>query len=237
MKNKNIFVFLIIIMIMLIGYDSNGQIIKDTINQKQSLIEKNKEVIKNKVIQARSHQLTDIKPWYKPNYINVQYAGNIGFLSFGAGYFIFKPHFFSVDFVYGYAPSSKTAVDIHNIMLRLCFKMPNYNIFAFKQSQINLSWRPIFANIGISEQIHNSNTWKRLPKFYPKGYYPPNAFRIHLDIGTSAIIELNNKIAIEPYILTTTNDMYVGYYYTSRDNVHISDIFSAAIGANIIFYK
>lgn len=79
MKNKNIFVFLIIIMIMLIGYDSNGQIIKDTINPKQSLIEKNKEVIKNKVIQARSHQLTDIKPWYKPNYINVQYAGNIGF--------------------------------------------------------------------------------------------------------------------------------------------------------------
>jgi hypothetical protein len=170
--------------------------------------------------------------WYIPDYVNNQYAGNIGFFSVGLGYYILPKYRLYADFVYGYTPSNKSSIDIHDFVLRIGIKPYSIKMTGY------IDWRPIFINLAVSKLLNSSSTWENLPNYYPKDYYPQNAFRYHLDIGTSAKYNINNKLGIELYSLSTTNDLYLRYYnhYYRSGHLHLHDIFSAAIGINIIFY-
>lgn len=171
--------------------------------------------------------------WLVPSYFNVQYAGNIGFMSETAGWYLYEDKVY-LDLGYGYAPSSKAGRDIHNGIMRIGYKPWAVDFNVLKQ---NFTWKPFFVNLTLTKQIKSSYTWQELPNFYPKDYYPQNAFRLHLDLGTSLKHDFG-KTKLELYWLVTINDMYVTYfnYYYYHHWIRWHKIFSQAVGMNIILF-
>ncbi|MCC7318134.1 MAG: hypothetical protein IT219_06340 [Bacteroidales bacterium] len=167
-----------------------------------------------------------------PDYVNFQLAGNIGGISIGAGYYLNPVHNLCLDGVYGYAPAFRTGRAIHNLVLRF-----TYYPYTFDLPR-NYKLRPLMS-LAISKQIaDNDRTFSRLPKHFPEGYYAPNAFRLHFDLGMALKRELSKPgfiKAIELYANTTTNEMYVTYLFRSK-TVNITDIFSLTIGFNLYLF-
>jgi len=80
-------------------------------------------------------------------------------------------------------------------------------------------------------------TFTRLPSYYPEGYYSPNALRFNLSFGSTFKYTFTNPgtiKAIEFYIETTTNDLYMKYYY-NYSRLKLTHIFTMALGINIMF--
>ena len=168
-----------------------------------------------------------------PDYISTQFAGNIGAGSIGVGYYLNKVRNLSSDFIYGYSPSYRTSVDLHNLVTRI-----NYKPAVFDLSE-KWSLRPL-TSFAISMQINdNGRTFKRLPPTYPKDYYRPTAFRFHFDLGVASryCFEQHTLIkAIEFYVTTTTNDLYVYYFFKSKE-MTLFDSFSMAIGFTVFLFN
>lgn len=171
------------------------------------------------------------KKWYIPSYLNMQYAGNMGFLSTCAGYYIYKDKLY-LDIGYGYTSSSKAGRDIHNIILRTGYKP--FNVY-FQIGRKDFVFKPFFANITFTKQIKSDYTWSELPNYYPQNYYHQNAVRIHLDLGLS-VQHRFKKFKLEMYYLVTTNDVYITYfnYYYHNHWIHWDKIFTQGLGVNII---
>lgn len=168
-----------------------------------------------------------------PNYLNFQYAGNYGAYILGGGYYLNKKHTLELVVGYGYTSKHKAAIRIHNVFVKGI-----YIPFTWK---LNRNWfiSPQ-TGITISRQFSGgTNTFTRLPKTYPDGYYAPNAFRIHFNFGFKVrkwLSEENFIKAVEFYAETTTNDMYVTYLIKSTE-VKLRNIFSMALGINLIIFN
>jgi len=107
----------------------------------------------------------DTTTWNKfiPDYVKLQYAGGIGFLSAGVGYTFFKQHL-DVSLFYGYVPKWFTVDDLHSISLQFTAKL-----FRIKASE-NVEILPL--NIGwYIHHTFGSEFWVKLPDNYPDGYY------------------------------------------------------------------
>ncbi len=168
-----------------------------------------------------------------PNYVNFQYAGNYGAYIVGAGYYLNPKHSIQLVAGFGYASKHKAAQRIYNLFLKGIIVPHTWDLkknwFLLPQTGITISRQ--FAGAG--------NTFSRLPKTYPEGYYAPNAFRFHFNIGLKAKKFFSQETfvkAIELYAETTTNDLYAKYFFKSHE-VGLRDIFSMAIGVNIIIFN
>ena len=167
-----------------------------------------------------------------PNYLNFQYAGNYGAYIVGAGYFMNKKQNLELVAGYGYTSKHKAAARIHNVFLK--------GIVIPKSWELENNWSA-YAQTGVtlSRQFSgNTNTFTRLPKTYPDGYYAPNAFRFHFNFGGKVRKYLGEDHfikAIDFYIETTTNDLYLTYLFKSKE-VGLRNIFSMAFGFNFILF-
>ena len=100
---------------------------------------------------------------YLPDYVKLQYAGGIGFLSAGVGY-TFVDHRLDVSLFYGYVPSTFTVDDLHSISLQFTAKL--IRIKASKNVEIlplNIGW--------YLHHTFGNEYWVKLPDNYPKDYY------------------------------------------------------------------
>ena len=98
-----------------------------------------------------------------PDYVKLQYAGGIGFISVGVGYTFFKNRL-DVTMFYGYVPKSFSIEDLHSISLQLTAKFLRYKV------NDNIEILPL--NIGwYAHHTFGSEFWITLPDKYTKGYY------------------------------------------------------------------
>lgn len=98
-----------------------------------------------------------------PDYLKIQFAGGIGFLSTGVGYSFLKQKL-EVSFFYGYVPKYFTVDDLHSISLQLTAK-----IFKFQISE-NIELLPF--NFGwYAHHTFGNEYWVTLPDNYPENYY------------------------------------------------------------------
>ncbi|MBU1369081.1 MAG: hypothetical protein KJ754_04455, partial [Bacteroidetes bacterium] len=168
-----------------------------------------------------------------PDYLNMQFAGNIGSGSIGAGYYLNPSRTLFFDAVYGYSPAFRSGRAIHNIVVRLVAKPYSLNL----KKQYSL--KPLLS-IAVSKQIADDDrTFSRLPKNFPEGYYAPNAFRLHFDLGLALRKDIDKSgiiKAVEFYANTTTNEMYVTYFIRSQ-SVNLGDIFSLTLGFNLYLFE
>jgi len=163
---------------------------------------------------------------YIPNNFKMQYAGNIGFISAGLGYFFFSEKINS-DFFCGYIPKFISTNSITSIAIK--------NSFFFNNIKLNEKW--IFSNsTGFASSLtFTNNNFIFLPDYMPKGYYLSNSFRLIPFISTNINYINNEKIFLKSfgfYIELSTVDNYL-WYIIKTNKIDFFDIWSLAIGINI----
>jgi len=100
---------------------------------------------------------------FVPDYLKLQYAGGIGFMSAGLGY-TFVDHRIDVSFFYGYVPNWFTVDDLHSVSLQFTAKLIRI------KTKSNIEILPL--NIGwYLHHTFGNEYWVKLPDNYPKDYY------------------------------------------------------------------
>jgi hypothetical protein len=168
-----------------------------------------------------------------PNYINLQYAGNYGAYIAAAGYYLNHLHTLELVAGYGFTTRQKADKRIHNVFVKGIVVPATFDL------QKGWMLAPQMG-ITISRQFSGAgNTFVTLPKSFPDGYYAPNAFRVHLNLGVRVRKHIKDYTfikAIDFYAETTTNDLYVSYLLKSKE-VQFRNIFSLALGINLIIFE
>src|SRR3546814_207085 len=83
-------------------------------------------------VEACFNDSTKTRRWYIPDYIPVQFAGNIGLLSSGAGFTSSKGNY-QLGILYGYTPASVAHSNIHTLTAKNVFPLCHYPL---KNNQI-----------------------------------------------------------------------------------------------------
>jgi hypothetical protein len=164
-----------------------------------------------------------IKPTkISPDYYNAQFAGNIGFISVGAGYSFWNNRINS-SILYGFVPHCIGGTTIHTFASR-----NNLNVFNFKVNT-TLSINP-YLNLGVNFEPGQHSDLK-LPKKYPEGYYATNSFYypigIGLKINTQRTLLTQKKASY--YIEIGTLATYLFYDFISNQQL-TGNIVSLAYG-------
>jgi len=116
--------------------------------------------INNGYSQEDSTANTEKYKKFLPNYVKLQYAGGIGFMSVGVGYTFIKHHL-DVTMFYGYVPKAFSVTDLHSISLQLTAKLLKYKINDnIEVLPLNFGW---YAHHTFGEEF-----WIRLPDKYAK---------------------------------------------------------------------
>ena len=167
-----------------------------------------------------------VKKGYSPDYVKVQFAGNIGLLSAGVGYNVFND-FMATELLYGYVPESVSEAEkIH--VLTLKNTIPVYS----------KTWDEIRASLitGFTFTYETGNNSElKFPDRFPDGYYFTNAFHVTLFGGVNVHkkFEKSRKFkGIDFYIEWGAVETYLWYAITSKE-VKLKDAFSTALGINL----
>ena len=167
------------------------------------------------------------KPWYRPDYATIQFAGNIGFLSLGIGYQFFNNRINS-EILYGFVPASiSKAENINTITFKNTFPIINK-----KHKTVITS--PI-TGFAVSYETGN-NSFVKLPDKYPDDYYRTNAFHFTFFVGAKAHKDFTKPIIIKGidfYFEIGSVDTYL--WYAMSQKINPRKIFSLSVGVNLYF--
>jgi len=170
--------------------------------------------------------------WYVPHFVPFQFAGNIGFLSVGAGYNS-NSHNYQLGILYGYVPASIGNAEIHTITAKNNFPLRRYQL---KNNQTLIP----YVGIGLTVEV-GGNAFLAMPSHYPDGYYDfPKNLHVIAYGGTSVQHLFHNDFrflrGLEFYVEAGTVDVYL-WYKTISDQIKFNQIFSLALGVNLLLHK
>jgi hypothetical protein len=165
---------------------------------------------------------------FRSSYLALQYAGNIGFLSFGVGHTARKDRY-QLSLVYGYAPPSMTGVRIHTLTAKNIF--PVYRFYLDKKQTLIP-----YGAIGLSLEL-GGRSFFRQPSNMPDSYYD---FPKSIHLIPAAGFKLRhmtdhqrNFRGYEFFLEVTSVDVYVWYKLTS-DEIRTQQILSLAAGIHFL---
>lgn len=166
-----------------------------------------------------------IKPrWFIPDHYTLQYAGGIGFLSFGAGYNVrdkYEPSLFIgfVNKAFGNSTRAVTTISFKN----------SFNLFS-RHTPDNIRLKGgIAVNMG-----YTNNTFRKLPPHYPEKYYFQNMVFLSPFIGGEWLFNIESKRLKYGgfYFEFTTRDAYLLECIRTR-YVRFNEIWNLAIGLTL----
>jgi len=166
---------------------------------------------------------------FLPDYVKLQYAGGIGFLSTGVGY-TFIDHRLDLSLFYGYVPTWFTVDDLHSLSLQFTAKF-----FRFKASK-NVEILPL--NIGwYLHHTFGSEYWVKLPDHYPEEYYwwsPGRNAGVFLggEIKTKLFANKTPASGTAFYVRVGTRGLYLSSK-VGNSSIPISDIVELGFGVAI----
>lgn len=135
---------------------------------------------------------------FRPDYLNFQYAGNLGLGSMGIGY-ISKNEKHNFGLSYGYLPSSVNSVEVHTVSAK--------GAFNFRKHKLS---EKAFLNGYVGTNLLYSitdNTYLKFPGHFPSDYYFTNA--VHLAPFLGIKIGSRKTITKFTYIELGTLDYYL----------------------------
>jgi hypothetical protein len=181
------------------------------------------------ITNASDRDSTRTKRWYKPAFVPVQFAGNIGFLSTGIG-FTSHTKKYELAIMYGYVPASLALTRIHTISAKNVFPLRRYDM------KINQALIP-YLGLAISVEV-GGNAFLTLPEQYPKSYYdfPKSVHATAFGgIKLQQLFERHTRTlrGIELFAEVGTVDVYVWYKVMSED-IRLTQMFSLALGVNLM---
>ena len=174
---------------------------------------------------ANEPTLQTAEKWYLPDFVKVQFAGNVGFFSVGFGYSVLR-HRLYTELLYGYVPASiSKAKDIHTITQKNTFHF-------FDVSFHGITVSPLIGFTYIFETGNSS--FVTLPDKYPENYYRTNAFHFTFYTGARISMKLRGQMIkrVDLYCEAGTVDTYLGYALMSKE-VRLHQITSLALGINL----
>lgn len=168
-----------------------------------------------------------------PDFVGLQYAGSIGYISGSAGY-----HFFgdrtNLNVNYGYIPQNKGG-EMHIVAAKF-----EYKPFSIRVKD-NIIIHPINPSVFLSYTFDKKLDFNFDTDQYPKGYYFwSEAFRKHVAFSTEVKL-LNAKKtaakinAVSLYMEANTNDLYLISWFENRTSIPFTDIFKFGYGVRVYF--
>lgn len=165
----------------------------------------------------------------RPDYINLQYGGSIGYVSGGIGYFFFNNKT-TASLHYGFVPEDKGG-SIHILTTKF-----DYKPFNLKLGK-NLVYQPLNPVIFISYSLGRHFDKEFDPDQYPEGYYWwSTALKTHLGFSMELKLYGAEKSALKAvslYAETNTNDLYAVSWFENRTTTSITRIFFMGYGIRL----
>ncbi|MGZ2369367.1 hypothetical protein ACXR6G_06245 [Ancylomarina sp. YFZ004] len=166
------------------------------------------------------------RKWYLPRDAKIQYAGNIGFLSVGATYYLAKD-WYRVSLMYGMASGRHDVETLNTVALKNTFLIKKFKIKDFT----------IAPTAGLSINIGSThNTYRKLPEHFPDDYYFQN--KIHFAPFFGAIVyhplPFKTITGMDFYLEVGTTDNYL-LEAIRTDYVKYSEIWNLALGLSFYF--
>lgn len=138
------------------------------------------------------------KKIFTPDYLNFQYAGNLGLGSVGVG-FVSKNEKHNFGLSYGYLPSSVNSVEVHTVSAK--------GAFNFKKHKLSeKAFLNGYAGTNLLYTI-TDNTYLKFPGYFPSDYYFTNAIHFAPFLGIK--IGSRKNITKFSYIELGTLDYYL----------------------------
>ncbi|GAA4306791.1 hypothetical protein [Nibribacter koreensis] len=164
--------------------------------------------------------------WYAPDYLVLQHAGLIGFLSAGTGFDFGKHDRTNMEIMYGFTPGYDIKHTNHTFTLRTYYQSNPKPLF----KDVKISW--IRAGAGISLTV-GEQFESFFPARYPEGYYIwPTATRILPFVGTSIGRDFTGKNRphyAEFYTEIGTSDVMIVDKYRNS-GISVPDILNLSFG-------
>ena len=156
-----------------------------------------------------------------PDHIKVQYAGGMGFISFGMGYSS-RDQKFEGDLFYGYLPASIGGVSIHSLSGK--FSWIPFQLRRTKKIRIEPLVTGLLINYSFGKQYYSFD-----PPNYPYSYYGfPTAIHSALFLGSRAGIK---RILVYYELISFDRDIVS--LINNPKSLHISDIVTLAVGIRL----
>ena len=167
----------------------------------------------------------------KPDQVETQYAGSIGFLSIGAGYHLFNEKA-ALSFHLGYVPESLGG---EMTILAAKFEYKPFTI-KIKDKFIIQPFNPVFFP---SYTLGQNFDFKFEKPQYREGYYFwSSALRIHMGAGSEIKILTNQSASIKAisiYAEANTNDLYAISWFKNRTSTPFYAMFKLGYGVRMYF--
>ena len=168
--------------------------------------------------------------WAVPDHYKTQFAGNIGFISAGAGHLHAKDKM-ETDLFLGYLPKSVGGDHIFSLSSKTTF-------FPWTlQRSDNIMIRPLSLGAYLTYSF-GSQFDTLLPNEYPDGYYWwATSLRFGMYAGGTVGKRFEGKVlsAVHAYYELSTYDLKFISYVQNSDALSIPDIFSLALGLKFEF--
>jgi len=163
----------------------------------------------------------------KPDQINLQFAGNIGFISVGTGYKFFQEVWQS-DFLVGYVPESITDDEIYTLAWKNTFRLYSIPIKKYKIS--------FHTAISFNLETGNNSYWNP-DKHYPDGYYASNSYTAGIFLGSRFEVPLpqNEKLDSINFGVDVCSLASYMYYNITAGDERYYDIYSISFHTNLNF--
>jgi hypothetical protein len=166
-----------------------------------------------------------------PHHLKLQFAGNTGFLSLGAGYENKKRNL-EGDFFYGYVPQSIGGLSIHTLSSKLAWN----TIGNIEGSDIE--WRPLSLGILVSYTF-GKQYFGFKPENFPYNYYrQPTSLHMGAFVGGQMNVKRRDSKKIRRiglYYELVTLDTELLSYFKNTHALKLQDILSLGIGIRASF--
>ncbi len=162
-----------------------------------------------------------------PTYTKMQFAGNMGLLSFGTGWDYGKHNQWETDVYLGFLPK------YNSDKARATFTLKqNYIPWNLKVKESRFSIEPLTCGIYMNT-VFGGDFWVREPDRYPKGYYGfSSKVRTHVFLGQRFTYNIDPRRRFTAKALTffyelSTSDLYLisavtNRYLTPKDYLSLS---------------
>jgi hypothetical protein len=155
-----------------------------------------------------------------PSTAQLQYAGNVGLGSIGAGYNITSRT--KLNFIYGYLPKWVNNTEVQTVALKGTYDIIPINL--------NTQFSTTTYTGATLMRSFAHNAYVKFPDYYPKDYYFSNAVHIAPLIGQSLTFKQKKNLSI--YAELSTLDYYF-YYYMINKHIDFQDIWNISFGITL----
>lgn len=164
------------------------------------------------------------KHWLAPDHYKLQFAGNIGFLSAGAGYLHGNSHL-ETDLYVGYLPKKIGGDDIFSLTAKMTYSP--WKIELDKTYHITPFSIGPYISYSFGSQFDTL-----LPNEYPSGYYWwASSLRFGAFIGGRVTKDTEGKLDhLSFYYELSTYDLKAISYIQNTEYLGLNDIFSLSLG-------